>query len=164
MSYRSEEFKKTAIQKLHNRGARRVIDIADEVGVTPLTLHNWSKLYAINPGMKKSEKRPQDWSAAEKFDAVIQFDQLSLAEQGEFLRKQGLHSDHIASWKQTMQASLGGRSNSSQEARIEQAQDKLKIKELERELRRKEKALAETAALLVLKKKANSIWGTGEDQ
>ena len=34
-----------------------------------------------------------------------------------------------------------------------------RIRELERELYRKEKALAETAALLVLKKKAQAIWG-----
>ena len=39
-----------------------------------------------------------------------------------------------------------------------------RIKELERELRRKDKALAETAALLVLKKKAQAIWGDREDE
>ena len=42
--------------------------------------------------------------------------------------------------------------------------DKKKIKELERDLSRKEKALAETTALLVLKKKADLIWGSGEEQ
>ena len=38
-----------------------------------------------------------------------------------------------------------------------------RIRELEKELRRKDKALAETAALLVLKKKANAIWGDEDD-
>ncbi len=41
--------------------------------------------------------------------------------------------------------------------------DERRIKELERELRQKEKALAETAALLVLRKKAQAIWGEVED-
>jgi len=39
-----------------------------------------------------------------------------------------------------------------------------RIRELEAELRRKEKALAETAALLVLKKKAQAIWGEPEGE
>jgi len=153
MRYRSEEFKKAAVQKLYDRGPRRVIDIADEVGVTPLTLHNWSKRYAINTLMKKSERRPQDWSAVEKFNAVMEFDRLSEKEQGEFLRKQGLHSDHIESWKRCMQGGLESGGVTTQESRAEQAHDKQKIKDLERDLRRKEKALAEAAALLVLKKK-----------
>lgn len=164
MRYRSEEFKKAAVQKLHNRGSRRVMDIADEVGVNAVTLHNWSKRYAINTLMKKSERRPQDWSAIEKFNAVMEFDRLSEKEQGEFLRQQGLHSDHIESWKRSMQASLETGGVNTAESRAEQAQDKQKIKDLERDLCRKEKALAETAALLVLKKKADSIWGTGEDE
>lgn len=41
--------------------------------------------------------------------------------------------------------------------------ERQKNRMLERELARKEKALAETAALLVLRKKAQAIWGESED-
>lgn len=99
--------------------------------------------------MKKSERRPQERSAAEKLKTVIEFESLPTEKRGEFLRREGLHSDHIDAWKKSMQAGL-------EPAR--------KIKELEREPHRKDKALAETTALLVLKTKANLIWGTGENE
>lgn len=63
-----------------------------------------------------------------------------------------------------MEASLEPSKKVSAEARSERAHDRQKIKELERELNRKDKALAETAALLILKKKADLIWGTGENE
>jgi transposase len=164
VNQQSEEFKKEAVQKLLDRGNRRVQDIAEDVGVTAVTLYKWSNKYAIKPLMKNSEKRPQDWSAQEKFKAVMEFDHLPENKQGEFLRTHGLHTDHIESWKEAMKSGLGLESSTSQRNRADQALDKQKIKDLERELRRKEKALAETAALLILKKKANLIWGTGEDE
>jgi transposase len=38
-----------------------------------------------------------------------------------------------------------------------------RVRELEKELRRKDKALAEAAALLVLQKKVQAIWGDADD-
>lgn len=164
MKVQSEAFKEAAVRKLLNRGSKRVIDVADELGVSTITLYNWSKQYAINKDMKKIGKRPQDWSPEEKFNAVMEYDRLSEGEKGEFLRKQGLHSDHIAIWKKRMQLGLEQETSEPRSSKSESTEDKQRIKELERELNRKEKALAETAALLVLKKKADSIWGNGEDE
>ena len=160
---RSEQFKQAAVQKLHSRGSRTIEDIAQELGVSSWSLYQWGKRYATSPGMKKPDRRPQDWSALEKLKAVIEFEGLSPEQRGEFLRKQGLHSDHLAAWKKSMQAGLEPMTGSkpTAEARAERAEDKRKILELERELRRKEKALAEAAALLILKKKADLIWGSG---
>ena len=162
----SEAFKKAAVQKFHSRGNRKVNEIADELGVSSWSLYQWGKRYAISSGMKtkNQDRRPQDWSAEEKFKAVMEFDGLKESEQGEFLRSEGLHSEHLAAWKKSMQASLEPSPKPSAEARAERAEDKRKILELERELRRKEKALAEAAALLILKKKADLIWGTGENE
>lgn len=95
---------------------------------------------------------------------MIEFEGLTGDRQGEYLRREGLHSEHIAAWKKRMEAGLEGGGGLSGASRTERAQDKQKIKELEKELGRKERALAETAALLVLKKKADLIWGSGEDQ
>ncbi len=74
-----------------------------------------------------------------------------------------MHIEYIQEWREQMEKSLTPTQNKNRE-RSERAEDQRKIKELEKEIKRKDKALAETAALLILKKKANLIWGTGEDE
>jgi transposase len=159
MGYHSEEFRKAAVQKLHSRGSRTIGEIARELGVSTYSLHHWDKRYATSLGMKDKSRRPQDWKAAEKFKAVMEFESLPPEKQGEFLRRKGLHSDHIAAWKADMEAGLESAGKSKSELRAERAEARRKIKDLERDLRRKDKALAETTALIVLKKKADLIWG-----
>jgi len=105
-------------------------------------------------------KRPQDWTAEEKLSAVIEAAALSDEELGAFLRRKGIHGAQLKEWRQIVLSGLEKRpprlsKKSTAEAR--------RIRELERELARKEKALAEAAALLVLKKKAQAIWGDGDD-
>jgi transposase-like protein len=158
----SEEFKKSAVEKLLNRGSRPVAAISEEVGVASPSLYQWRNELASLGGMKKTSLRPQDRSPEEKLKAVIEFETLSEEKRGEFLRKQGLHLEHIKSWRKQLEDAL--RPVNRQAERQERAEDRRKIKELEKELRRKDRALAETTALLVLKKKANLIWGTGEDE
>lgn len=159
----SEEFRKSVVQKILLRGGKTVEQICEEVGVASPTLYAWKKKYASAAGMKNADRRPQDWSAAEKWKAVFEFESLSEEERGGFLRKSGLHSEHIEGWKKSMQASLEP-ALKDPSARAELSDLKAKNKELERDLNRKNKALAETSALLVLKKKADLIWGTGEDE
>jgi hypothetical protein len=96
--------------------------------------------------------------------AVIEFEGLEGEKQGEYLRREGLHSDDITGWKKRMEAGLESGGGDTQATRTERVQDKRKIKELEKELHRKDRALAETTALLVLKKKADLIWGSGENE
>ena len=100
-------------------------------------------------------KRPQDWTAEEKLEAVLEMEKLDEQEKGKYLREKGLHTVHVQRWKQEMLEGLKSNGKGLSKA---DPQGK-KIKELEKELNRKEKALAETAALLVLKKKAEDIWG-----
>ena len=104
-------------------------------------------------------RRPQDWTAEEKYAAMIEAASLPDEELGAFLRKKGLHQANLRQWRQEMLKGLekpGGRSSkNSAETR--------RIRELERELTRKEKALAEAAALLILKKKAQALWGDEDD-
>lgn len=166
MAIHSEEFRRAAVRKFHNRGSRRVEEVAEDIGVSAWSLYHWAKKYgaATSPDMKRSKRRPQDRSAAEKLKAVIEYEKLSPEKQGEFLRREGLHSDHIAAWKADMEAGLGSGPKTRAELRSERAEARRKIKELERELKRKDKALAETTALIVLKKKAESIWGRRDDE
>lgn len=80
-------------------------------------------------------------------------------ELGAFLRREGVHEAEVEQWRAAILEALeGGVAKGSG-----RGVDGKRIKELERELRRKDKALAETAALLVLQKKVREIWGDGDD-
>jgi transposase-like protein len=160
---RTEEFRKAAVAKFHSRGARTVEEVARVLGVSSWSLYQWSKRYGKAEGMKHNG-RPADRSVQEKLKAVIEYEGLQGDQQGEYLRREGLHSEHIAGWKKSMEAGLEGGGGLTAASRAEWAQDKKKIKELESDLHRKDRALAETTALLVLKKKADLIWGSGENQ
>ena len=164
MQQYSEKFKQSAVQKIFLRGNRTIETVCEEIGISSPSFYEWKKKYANIPGMQKSERRPQDWTSAEKLKAVMDFDHLPEEKRGEFLRSSGLQSDHISTWKTLMEAGLEPPKKLTAEERAERAADRQKIKELEREINRKDKALAETAALLILKKKADLIWGTGENE
>ena len=159
----SEEFKKSAVQKILLRGGRTIEQVCGEIGVATPTFYEWKKKYASAAGLKKPDRRPQDWTAPEKWKAVFEYEGLPEEKRGEFLRKSGLHSEHIAGWKKSMQAGLEPTAKDPA-SRAEMSELKAKNKELERDLNRKNKALAETTALLVLKKKADLLWGNGENE
>lgn len=161
----SEEFKKSAVQKFLSRGSKSVGLFVSEMGISKPSLYEWVKEYAKAPGMKTEQRRPQDRTPQEKYDAVMAFDRLPTegTERGAFLRNQGFYSEHIEQWRNQMQSGLEpGKLNAS--SRSELAEMSRELKELKKELQRKNNALAETTALLVLKKKADLIWGTGESE
>lgn len=140
--------------------------LSQEAGIPQPTLSKWLREAGTarpvppkepprrSPGSSVA-KRPQDWTAAEKLAAVVEASRLGEAELGEFLRARGLHREHIEQWRRAAEGVLGRPGQTSPEAR--------RVRELEKELRRKEKALAEAAALLVLKKKVETIWGDEDD-
>jgi hypothetical protein len=86
---------------------------------------------------------------------------LNEAERGQYCRQRGLYPEQLAAWRRACEQANTGQAV----PRLKHAAqaDKRRIQELERELRRKDKALAEAAALLVLRKKADAIWGKDED-
>ena len=156
----SERFKQQMVAKMAGPRAISASALAKEVGVSQPTLSGWLRRAKVGAMAKtkkiKAAKRPQDWTAAEKLGAVREAIGLAEEELGAYLRGRGLKQTHLDQWRQQMltglEAASGRRSSKpSPEAR--------RIRELEKELDRKEKALAEAAALLVLKKKAEAIWG-----
>jgi transposase-like protein len=92
-------------------------------------------------------------------EALIETAGLSEEELGSWCRGHGLHTHHLAQWRRELAGERTGGKASQETLRALQAENR----ELKKALRRKEKALAETAALLVLKKKAQAIWGERED-
>jgi transposase len=162
--------KQKLIQRMLMPGGRSVSSLARETGVGESTLHRWRLNAATLGDMSKRRKppadplrsseprRPDDRSPDEKLRLVLEAGSLGEASLGEFLRRHGLHEDDLAAWRQ---AALSGLSAPP----IMQAKqgDARRVRELEKELRRKDAALAETAALLVLKKKVQAIWGDEDD-
>lgn len=95
---------------------------------------------------------------------VIETAALNEVQLGEYCRSKGLYAEQIQQWKHSALSGYQNSTQVSQEKARSRQEDKKKIKQLERELRQKEKALAETAALLVLRKKCNAIWGAGSNE
>jgi transposase len=100
----------------------------------------------------------EDWSGEAKFAVVIETAPLNAGELSEYCRAKGLYPEQVARWRQ---ACIEGAA--AQESRDQAVTGRLKaakqqIRTLEKDLRRKEKALAESAALLVLQKKFNTLW------
>jgi transposase len=159
----SPEFKKSAVEKLLTRGSRPIAAIIGELGVSAPTLYQWKNDFAKVDGMKKSS-RPQDRSSAEKLKIINEYEAAPVEQRGELLRRLGVHREHVEAWAEQVHAALRIGALGKHVARSERAEDRRKIKELERNLHRKDRALAETTALLVLKKKADLIWGTEENE
>jgi transposase-like protein len=107
------------------------------------------------------EKRPQDWSLEERLEMLIACGSLSKDELSKRCRREGLYSHHIKQWK----LEFASGNTQSQPSKLVSDTKNLRHenKELKKQLNRKDKALAETAALLVLQKKVNAIWGSDED-
>ena len=106
------------------------------------------------------EKRPQDWSLQDRLNIVISCASLDEAGISEFCRVQGIYPYHVKQWEQEF---VNGTTANTQAKNQSQTKNlKNEIKGLRKELNRKDKALAETAALLVLQKKVTAIWGNDE--
>ena len=163
----SESFKRKMVQRLLLPNGPSAVTLAREVGVPQPTLSRWVRaagsVVAVatknsKPVIASASRRPEDWSAQERLRVVMEASRLTDAELGELLRREGLHEEVLAQWRAAVLEAL--QPSPSVRAR---GGDKKRIKHLERELLRKDKALAEAAALIILKKKAQSIWGDGAD-
>jgi transposase-like protein len=108
-------------------------------------------------------KNPEGWSSEDKFAVVLESAPLNAAELAEYCRRKGLYPEQIAAWRAACRSANADATEQAREQRQQSKDDKKRIQQLEKELQRKEKALAEAAALLILRKKAQAIWGDKED-
>ena len=138
--------------------------LSQEEGISEATLHKWrSEARGKGQLLPDADAGPEGWTSRDKFAAVLEAAALNQVDLAEYCRKRGLYLAQIAAWRSACeQANDWDRAST---ARLGQAtkEEKKRIKDLERELARKEKALAEAAALLILRKKASAIWGGDED-
>ena len=164
MRYHSENHKQAVIQKWQRSGLS-LSQFAKKEGMSTSTLHGWRVKYLDNVGSNivVDKKNTDDWSAEKRFAAVLETAMLSEVEVNEYCRKKGLYPKQIKEWKQSFIAGDKTIVQERKDLAQERKADQKRIKELEKELKRKDAALAETAALLVLRKKLNAYWGEEED-
>ena len=162
----TDEFKSTMVQKVHTNSGKSVRLISKEAGIPSSTLKNWIIRYHQKKGLPVAKRKTLKWKPEDKLNAVILTASINEAERSEYCRKQGIYIEDLDHWKLECLSGFGDKSvkivkkqNKNRERKLEQ-----ETKWLKKELRRKEKALAETAALLVLKKKAREIWGDPEEE
>tara|TARA_Y100001968_G_scaffold323949_1_gene362430 strand:+ start:373 stop:693 length:321 start_codon:yes stop_codon:yes gene_type:complete len=101
--------------------------------------------------------------AEQKFSVVVATASLTEVELNEYCRPKGLYPDQVRQWKSGFINGNQAPAQQPKEQAFARRADQRCIKELEKELRRKSAALAETAALLILRKKLNAYWGQHED-
>jgi len=166
----SSGFRSRMIQRLTGREAISATALAREVGVSQNTLSRWLRqARTLGPmGRKKdtldaSQGGPGRWTAEEKLRVVLEASVLTGEELGAFLRREGLHEAQLVEWRKKVMEAATGALKDVKRKRSDRTPEAQRIRELERELRRKEKALAEVAALLALKKKADALWGDEDD-
>lgn len=167
----STGLKSTMVRKMAGPEGVSATSLAREVGIPQPTLSRWLRTAGTVAGLSTAPsaqgreqpmtpRRPRDWSPEEKLKAVFEAQALSEGELGAFLRRQGLHEAQLQEWRTLILAGLQGRQQRA--GAMPSTADARRIRELEKELDRKDKALAETAALLVLQKKVHAFWGDAD--
>lgn len=152
----TQKTKEAILLKALNRGEKTLLQIAEENNVGYSTMLRWLNI---------DRKKKPDFidinkiSNKEKLQHVILTDGLSDELFSAYCRKKGLYRHQIEKWRSEFESPSPTSSTKDQEIKEYKKQTSI----LKAELNRKEKALAEASALLILKKKANLIWGDGED-
>ncbi len=163
MTHYAEELKASLIARMLPPQNASVPALAKETGIPKDTLYCWRLKARGRSGAEPDKPRQGGAFASEvKFAIVVETSSFNELELGEYCRRKGLYPEQIANWKK---AFIQGSHSVTSNAEREQAQQQARtIKQLQSELHRKDRALAEAAALLVLGKKVQALWGDTEDE
>jgi len=161
----SPERKAAVLKKMLPPNTISLRRLSQEEGISEMTLSKWrAEARAKGMFLPDADVTPEGWTARDKFAAVIETASMNETALAEYCRQRGLYPEQISVWRDACErANDWERTATSRIARETRDQGK-RIQELERELARKEKALAEAAALMILRKKADAIWGRAEGE
>ena len=164
MNY-SPELKEALLRRMLPPNNESITKISREEGISEQTLRNWrDKARADGTAAPGTDAVPDDWSTQDKFLIVVETASMSEAELAEYARKKGLYVEQIKAWRDACMNANGGVAKQAAELSKKLKESERANRQLQKELERKEKALAKTAALLVLRKKADAIWGDPEEE
>ena len=152
----SQERQSAVLKALLPPESRSVPEVAEAEGISSATLYNWLNQARERgtpvPGSRASHA--EQWSGEAKFAVVVETLPMSETEKAAYCREKGLYPEQIERWRQACIGGAEGKSGESEPLRHARNE----IKRLKRKVDRKDKALAESAALLVLSKKFQALW------
>lgn len=164
MTRYSLERREAVLKKLLPPNNRTVISVAAEEGISDQTLYNWLKLKRYEGVPVPGRNRPgNEWSAEAKLAAVVETASMSAEEISQYCREKGLYPAQIEQWRTACLTAPAGIEKHNKEEKRQGMADRKMIKKLQAEIRRKDRALAEAAALLVLSKKLDALYGIDQD-
>ena len=161
----NKEYKDSILKRLDQPSTETVASISEETNIPKGTIYQWIKSNNQNQkGNPVNLKSKNNWTSEDKFYIVLETAALSETELAEYCRRKGIYVEEIKEWKEQCLSANTVRREDPIKLKTTLQEEQKRNKELQKELRRKEKALAETAALLVLRKKAQAIWGDNEEE
>ena len=160
----TKEFKESVLKRIESSG-ESIPQIAEELNISKNTIYQWVRSNSKKSGtVSINAKSSTKWNSQDKFHIVLETYALTEEELSAYCRRKGLYVDEVKTWREQCLKANTLVSKPPKYIEDELKAEKQRIKALEKELRMKEKALAETAALLVLRKKAQAIWGEVEEE
>lgn len=161
MNQYSPERKEAILGKVLPPQSRSIKEVASEKDIPYHTLYTWFRSAQKNGTKMSNSTTP---TAEKKLAIIIETGPLTESELAQYCRENGLYSAQIKTWKYELLLALQTK-KVRDKTNIKEAQaDKMEIKALKKELRRKDQALAETAALLVLRKKFNALYDLDDEE
>ena len=157
MNQYPKERKESVLLKLLNPGGRSIAQLAKEEGISEQTLYAWRNQARASGANMPNNASPSRWDKQTKFAVVVETAGLNAEELSAYCREKGLYPKQVSQWREACMSGIES-SGKPKVTREELRGLKSDKKALERELRRKDKALAESAALLVLAKKYRPLW------
>ncbi len=158
----TQERREAILKKLLPPASMSVAELAIKENISEQTLYNWRRRLKLR-GSVVPPLKSHNWSAEAKFAVVIETAHLSEVELSEYCRAKGLLVEQVRQWRS---ACISGNVLETERKAMDKkhsGEDKKRIKQLEGELHRKEKALAEAAALLILRKKLRAYYGEEDE-
>ncbi len=160
MSRISVERKEAILKKLLPPYSMSVKEVSEDEGISTAPLYHWrQQLRHSGAAVPNTNTSSEQWSAQTKLAIIAKTNSMIESELNQYDREKGLFPEQIQSWRRECMQGFKSSKEREAEAKKQAKADKLEIKELKKDLRLKEKALAETAALLVLRKKLRAFYG-----
>lgn len=146
-------FKQKMVARLIGRHPTSACRLAKETGVSQDALSRWRREAANVVGMAPSPRQRRTWTLEHKIEILAAVSKLEGEALLAYLQREGVTPAEIDRWRRALDEDGDSATMATKQ-----------IKSLERELARKDKALAEAAALLILKKKLEDYYSADEDE
>lgn len=164
MAY-TRRVKEAAMQMMLPPENKALAKISETMGIPLGTLKKWQQeIRAAGYAAPANDDPAEQWSSKDKFLIVVETVSLNEAELSEYCRQKGLYPEQVKDWQEVCIRANGEIAGRVAEMMQQDKATQKELKQVKKELQRKESALAETAALLVLRKKAEAIWGTPDEE